>query len=160
MTFARLVSIDKDKKMQQRKTKELLTSIGSSRVGINDVLEGPEFRELSSILKRYLSESYKRGRKDTISKFVKVANDDTLLQPLEDHNKLHRAPRGAARAFIDRVIFGLDMDKGLTFDQIKKEANCEVEMVVSASALRAELIKGEKENRYRRNGGLWFNNKK
>ena len=63
-----------------------------------------------------------------------------------------RARRGAARAFIERVL----KEKGnATVPQIMAAASNADEKAVSISAIRFELYRGKKDRRYKNTSGKW-----
>ena len=63
-----------------------------------------------------------------------------------------RARRGAARAFIERV---LRQKAGASVPEIMSAASNPDEKAVSISAVRFELYRGKKEKRYRNTKGRW-----
>jgi hypothetical protein len=65
-----------------------------------------------------------------------------------------RAPRGAPRALVERVIGASGAD-GASASQIGAAAEGAVEKSVSTSAIRLELNRGKKERRYKVNKGKW-----
>lgn len=64
-----------------------------------------------------------------------------------------RAPNGSVEALVARA---LDNGTGKTPDEIKARAEHDHERMIARSSIRAHLRTGEKEGRYRKEGGRWY----
>ena len=110
-------------------------------------------------LRELFQDEYRRGAHDALKRVVDVAQGtskkDTSSAKAASKRRAQkqRAPRGAPRALIERV---LGKEKaGASVSTILAAAATSIERLVSNSAIRLELNRGKKEKRYRVNKGRW-----
>ena len=109
-------------------------------------------------LREMFAQEYQRGQQDAMRRMV-----DAMRAPGGRGGRRPagrsvakggrtRARRGAARAFIERVL----KEKGsATVPQIMGSASNGDEKAVSISAIRFELYRGKKDRRYKNTSGKW-----
>lgn len=106
-------------------------------------------------LREMFAQEYQRGEHDALRRMV-----DAMRAPggrkaagrSSQKGGRTRARRGAARAFIERVL----KEKGnATVPQIMASASGADEKAVSISAIRFELYRGKKDRRYKNTSGKW-----
>lgn len=71
-----------------------------------------------------------------------------------DHER-KRAPRGLPRILVERALHEC-INVGCTPTDILDHAKTDHEKMIKLSSLRSVLRTGEKDGRYRENGGVWF----
>jgi hypothetical protein len=109
-------------------------------------------------LREMFAQEYQRGQHDAMRRMV-----DAMRAPggggrrrpagrAATRGGRTRARRGAARAFIERV---LKEKGGATVPQIMASASGADEKAVSISAIRFELYRGKKDRRYKNTSGKW-----
>ena len=109
-------------------------------------------------LREIFAQEYQRGQHDALRRMV-----DAMRTPGGRGGRRAtgrtvarggriRARRGAARAFIERV---LKEKGGATVPQIMAAASSADEKAVSISAIRFELYRGKKDRRYKNTSGKW-----
>lgn len=129
---------------------------GCGETGESDV---PYDKQLATLAEMLASE-YKRGCEDTVARLMKAAGTpvpgrDATLPLTAPPGNMQRAPRGAARALIDRVLEKTSTGGSTTYG-IQSGAETDFEKMVTMSAIRNELKNGERERRYRQVGGVWY----
>jgi hypothetical protein len=122
-------------------------------------MDNARLEPLLAKLRELFQEEYQRGAHDALKRIVDVAQgtskkgaSSSEAGPKRRAQK-QRAPRGAPRALIERV---LGKEKaGASVRAILAAAATSIERLVSNSAIRLELNRGKKERRYRVNKGRW-----
>jgi hypothetical protein len=107
---------------------------------------------LFSRLRELYKDEYVRGSRDAIAQIAKLAQKPGGLGDLKDltGGRL-RAPRGASRELIERVLrLGPH-----TINEIRKAAITNVELMLSYQTLRLELERGKKQRRYKKTNDKW-----
>jgi hypothetical protein len=119
-----------------------------SDMGLNSIV---------TTLKTLLQNEYERGARDALKKIVDVAqgaNKATVQRKTVKAGPKQRAPRGAPRALVERVLTARGVG-GASASEIGAAATSHTEKIVSGSAIRLELNRGKKERRYRVSKGKW-----
>jgi len=119
-----------------------------SDMGLNSIV---------TTLKKLLQNEYERGARDALKKIVDVAqgtNKTRVQRKTIKAGPKRRAPRGAPRALVERVL-GEKGDGGASASEIGASATSATEKRISGSAIRLELNRGKKERRYRVSKGKW-----
>ena len=122
-----------------------------------------EVDRLLKSLKHLFEAECARGARDAVQKIMHVAQAGDVHarrgseQPKTRRNGQsigrRRAPHGAARAMIERILAG----NAASVAEIANKAEGEgVEKSVSQSAIRLELKRGKKDNRYKLRNGKWL----
>jgi hypothetical protein len=120
--------------------------------------------ELDQVL-QHLSDlfaaEYHRGEQDAIARIMTAAQSppaangsDTPKRESTPEQK-DRAPRGTAKALIDRVLRERG-SRGATPSEIHSAAETDGEKLASFSGIRFALSVGRSEQRYRSRKGKWF----
>src|SRR5262249_25718421 len=108
-----------------------------------------------------LQDEYDRGAEEALKRIVDVAQGADRRRGPRKTNKQGRrlrrpqkphAPRGSARALVERV---LSENGSSSASQIVAAAKSAIEKSLSTSAIRLELTRGKKERRYRVSDGRW-----
>ena len=122
-------------------------------------MDNARLEPLLAKLRELFQEEYQRGAHDALKRIVDVAQGTSKKGAAsskggpERRAQKQRAPRGAPRALIERV---LGKEKaGASVSTILAAAATSIERLVSNSAIRLELNRGKKERRYRVNKGKW-----
>ena len=122
-------------------------------------MDSARLEPLLAKLRELFADEYQRGAHDALKRIVDVAQG-TSKKPTAPSKPgamrrapKQRAPRGAPRAFIERVL-GKEK-QGASASTIAAAAASQIERLVSNSAIRLELNRGKKEKRYRVNKGKW-----
>jgi hypothetical protein len=113
-----------------------------------------------------LEQAYEHGAKDALKRIVDVAQSHDATKAEAKRGRPNgvkaraatgikrRAPRGAPRALVERVIKSKGA-VGASASEIASAAESTVEKSVSTSAIRLELNRGKKERRYKVAKGKW-----
>ena len=113
-----------------------------------------------------LKQAYEHGAKDALRRIVDVAQSRNVTKAKAKRGRPNgvkaraatsvkrRAPRGAPRALVERVINSKGA-AGASASEIASAADSAVEKSVSKSAIRLELNRGKKERRYKVAKGKW-----
>ena len=108
-------------------------------------------------LRELFADEYQRGAHDALKRIVDVAQGTSKKRTAPSgatrRAPKQRAPRGAPRALIERVL-GKEK-QGASVSTVAAAATSPVERLVSGSAIRLELNRGKKEKRYRVSKGKW-----
>jgi len=113
----------------------LRVSLQQRRSRLDELLD--QIRELAAA-------EYQRGVRDALARVVDVAQ-------VSGKSMRVRAPHGAARALVERVL----KSGPRTIREIREAAKTEAEKLVSYQTARLELERGKKEKRYRNAKGKW-----
>lgn len=111
-------------------------------------------------LRQIFQDEYRRGQQDALRHIVDVIKEPGGRRGGRMAGRRGRkaggrirARRGAARAFIERLL--TQKKSGATVPEIMSAASSPDEKAVSISAIRFELYRGKKERRYRNTRGRW-----
>jgi hypothetical protein len=116
--------------------------------------------ELEGLLEKVRSlfqHTYDRGAKDALKRIVDVAQGSAKTRGPKTGKKAQskeRAPNGSARALVERILSETG-SAGANASQIVAGAKSSTEKLLSYSAIRLELHRGQKERRYRVAKGKW-----
>ena len=103
-----------------------------------------KLEDLLAQIRDLAAAEYQRGVRDALARVVDVAQVSGQAIRV-------RAPRGAARALIERVL----KSGPRTIREIREAAKTDAEKIVSYQTARLELERGKKEKRYRNANGKW-----
>ena len=128
-------------------------------------MSGLEVDKMLVSLKQMFEAEYARGARDAAQKIMRVAQTSDLQAApgSKTTNGTHalksgpkrRAPRGAPRTLVERVL----TTEPASVVEIAAAAQGEIEKRVSQSAIRLELNRGKSARRYRVRKGKWSLNK-
>jgi hypothetical protein len=112
-------------------------------------------------LRDLFAAEYRRGEKDAIARIMAAAqtapvangHDTSGREPPPEQKD--RAPRGTAKALIDRVLKERGQ-RGATPSEIKDLAVTDTEKLASFAGIRFALKQGRDDQRYRNRRGKWF----
>lgn len=118
-------------------------------------------------LRRLAAAEYSRGEQDAIARIVSAAKGPQLQPQIPAQKRLsltlpkktnpakkERAPMGAPRALVDRILSEKN-GTGASPLEIKTAAKTPDEKLVSYSAIRVQLDLGKEEGRYESRAGKW-----
>jgi len=100
---------------------------------------------------------YQRGSEDAMRNILSLAQGGASTRgraaaaPKAGRGKKKRAPRGTAKALVERVL----SSGARTVRQITEAASSEGEKLLSGSAIRLELDRGKRDRRYVNRAGKW-----
>jgi hypothetical protein len=104
---------------------------------------------------------YHRGEKDAIARIMAAAQGTTAANGSDTSKhestpeQKDRAPRGTAKALIDRVLRERG-SRGATPSEIHSAAETDVEKRASFAGIRFALTQGRDAQRYKNRRGKWF----
>jgi len=120
-----------------------------------------ELDQILQQLRNLLAAEYHRGEKDAIARIMAAAQSapaanshDTLERESPPEQK-DRAPKGTAKALIDRVLKERGQ-RGATPSEIKDLATTDTEKLASFAGIRFALTQGRDSLRYKNRRGKWF----
>jgi hypothetical protein len=124
-------------------------------------MSNSELDQVLQQLRNLLAAEYHRGEKDAIARIMAAAQTapaanghDTLERESPPEQK-NRAPKGTAKALIDRVLRERG-SRGAMPSEIQSEAKTDVEKLASFSGIRFALTVGRNKQYYRNEKGKWF----
>jgi hypothetical protein len=114
---------------------------------------------LLDAIRTFAGAMYARGERDTLDRILKAAQTHETAPPIQangsatpEATKDRRAPPGAAREFVDSVLFET---KGASPKQLFELATSRGR-TVSYGAIRKALQKGRKDHSYINRNGKWY----
>jgi hypothetical protein len=112
------------------------------------------FEKIVADLRALLAAEFQRGATNAASRIMRMvtANDIRDYRTLDrPTGRLKRAPRGASRSLIERVLV-----KGpMTIREIREAAETPAEKFLSYQTVRLELERGAKQKRYKKIKDKW-----
>jgi hypothetical protein len=124
-------------------------------------MSNSELDQIVQQLRNLLAAEYHRGEKDAIARIMAAAqtapaaNGHDTPEHESPPEQKDRAPRGTAKALIDRVLKERGQ-RGATPSEIHSAAETDVEKLASFSGIRFALTVGRSKQRYRSKKGKWF----
>jgi hypothetical protein len=119
-------------------------------------MSGGSLEDLFGKLRQLFQAEYQRGSQGALDRIAQVLNGKLSGKNSQESAKRAgkpRAPRGSARAFIERVL--TQQKTGASVPTIMAAAASPAEKSVSIAAIRLELYRGKKVRRYRNTKGKW-----
>jgi hypothetical protein len=124
-------------------------------------MSNSELDQVLQQLRNLFATEYHRGEKDAIARIMAAAqtvpsangHDTSEREPPPEQKD--RAPRGTAKALIDRVLKERGQ-RGATPSEIKDLAATDTEKLASFAGIRFALTQGRDTQRYKNRRGKWF----
>jgi hypothetical protein len=125
-------------------------------------MSNSELDQVLQQLRILFAAEYHRGEKDAIARIMAAAQTvpapnghDTSERESPPEEQKDRAPRGTAKALIDRVLKDRGQ-RGATPSEIKDLATTDTEKLASFAGIRFALTQGRDKQRYKNRRGKWF----
>lgn len=124
-------------------------------------MTNPELESLLQKIRELFAVEITRAEKNAIARIVQAARGEPITdghattEPSPSRGRKERAPTGAPKALIDRVLSECGA-KGASPTEIKSAAKGHAERLVSFAAVRFALVRGREGGQYRNSKGRWF----
>jgi hypothetical protein len=124
-------------------------------------MSNSELDQILQQLRNLIAAEYRRGEKDAIARIMAAAqnapaangHDTSEREPPPEQKD--RAPKGTAKALIDRVLRERG-SRGATPSEIKDLAATDTERLASFAGIRFALTQGRDDQRYKNRRGRWY----